>query len=161
MKLERIVVATDFSEPARAALEHAVAIAARYQARLYLFHAIDPRATEDLAGYREGKLEDLYELAERRAREELVAHCAPLGATVPIVECIRIGAPADEVPALKGTLVQVDDAMVAHDWHGARQTLEALLEQVANARQSGTISSVQAARIRAAAHGLLDRLPAP
>jgi predicted lipoprotein len=66
---------------------------------------------------------------------------------------------ADEAPALKGTLVQIDDAMVAHDWQSARQTLDALLEQVANARQSGTISPVQAARIRAAAHKLLDRLP--
>lgn len=66
---------------------------------------------------------------------------------------------ADKAPVLKGTLVQVDDAMVAHDWHSARQTLRGLLDQVANARESGAISPVQAARIRGAAHELLRRLP--
>src|SRR5262249_42977079 len=67
VKLERIVVATDFSEPARAALDRAVALAARFQARLYLFHAVDARGIEDVDAYRDGTLEDLYELAERRA----------------------------------------------------------------------------------------------
>jgi hypothetical protein len=67
--------------------------------------------------------------------------------------------PAQEVPALKGSLVQVDDAMLAHDWHSARQTLRELLEQVANGRESGALSPVQAARIRTAAHRLLHKVP--
>lgn len=97
MKLERIVVATDFSEPARAALERSVAIAARFGARLYLFHAAFARGAVDVEAYRDGTLDDLYELAEQRAREELAALCAPLGASIPIVESIRVGSPADEI----------------------------------------------------------------
>lgn len=99
MRIERIVVATDFSPPARHALEKAVAIAARFQARLYLFHAAFAHGGEDVEAYRDGTLDDLYELAERRAREELQALGHPASASLPIVESIRVGPPADEIVA--------------------------------------------------------------
>jgi nucleotide-binding universal stress UspA family protein len=100
VKIERIVVATDFSAPARAALEQAVAIAVRFRARLYLFHAVDARALDDGEAYERGTpLDGLYQLAERRARDELRKLRAPLDATIPIVESIRLGAAADEVVA--------------------------------------------------------------
>lgn len=105
MHVERIVLATDFSAAARAALEHAIAIAARFRARLYLFHVVDVRDGEGahVLGNEEC-VDEFYELAERRAREELESLRdrvgAPPGAlagAIPIVECVRIGAPSEEV----------------------------------------------------------------
>jgi hypothetical protein len=67
--------------------------------------------------------------------------------------------PGDAVPAMKGALVQVDEALVAHQWPLARQTLHSVLQQAATARRTGTITPSEAARVRAAATRLLSRLP--
>ena len=40
--LRNILLATDFSESSARALDHALGIASRYEAQLYLFHCIDP-----------------------------------------------------------------------------------------------------------------------
>jgi nucleotide-binding universal stress UspA family protein len=106
MHLERLVLATDFSAAARLALEHAVAIATRFQARLYIFHAIDVRDGDSQGN--ESLADDFYELAERRAREELEALRARLGppaihpGPISIVETVRIGAPSDEIVGFAG-----------------------------------------------------------
>lgn len=103
MHLERIVLATDFSAAARLALEHAVAIATRFQARLYIFHAIDVRDGGSQGN--ESLADDFYELTERRAREELEGLRARLGppgvhtGPISIVETVRIGSPSEEIVA--------------------------------------------------------------
>ena len=103
MHLERLVLATDFSPAARLALEHAVAIATRFQARLYIFHAIDVRDGGSQGN--ESLADDFYELTERRAREELEGLRARLGppgvhtGPISIVETVRIGSPSEEIVA--------------------------------------------------------------
>ncbi|HZU99183.1 MAG TPA: universal stress protein, partial [Planctomycetota bacterium] len=104
LELQRMVLATDFSPGARAALEHAIAFAARFGARLYLFHSVEVREKGDPdVPHDPARVDDFYELAERRAREELEALRgrleAPRAAPVSIVECVRIGVPADEIVA--------------------------------------------------------------
>jgi nucleotide-binding universal stress UspA family protein len=101
VKVERIVLATDFSRSARAALEHAIPIAARFGARLYLFHVVDARGTEALgASGTEIQIDEFYEFAEERARAEV----ASLGGAsemrpgdLSIVECVRIGRPNEDI----------------------------------------------------------------
>src|SRR5207248_11355843 len=87
--VEKIVLATDFSAAARAALEHAIALCARFAARLYLFHVVDVRDSEGVHVLgNEARVDDFYELAERRAREELEQIRDRLGgapSSIPIV----------------------------------------------------------------------------
>jgi nucleotide-binding universal stress UspA family protein len=87
--LDVIVAAIDLSEPSRAALEVAAAIAGRHAARLYVVHVVgeENRALPGLA-LQESRLAELYELAQQRAG----------GARV--VECVRLGLPAREIAAL-------------------------------------------------------------
>src|SRR5215471_17486500 len=42
LTLRNILLATDFSEFSRRALDYALGIASRYESRLHLFHCIDP-----------------------------------------------------------------------------------------------------------------------
>jgi nucleotide-binding universal stress UspA family protein len=104
VRLERLVLATDFTDAARGALEHAVALAARFQARLYVFHAIDIQDGDGahVAG-NEHRADEFYELAEKQARAELEAVRGRLAVPgvvpdpIPIVESVRLGSPVDEI----------------------------------------------------------------
>jgi nucleotide-binding universal stress UspA family protein len=95
----RIVLATDFSAPARAALERAAAIAARFGSRLYILHALDePGPVLSTPPLDDGRIDAFFELAEKRTSAERAA----LGSTATppaVIECVRIGKPGDEVPA--------------------------------------------------------------
>lgn len=50
-RIRSILVPTDFSAPAQAAIEYAVQLASQYDARLTLLHVIEPVATPDFAYY--------------------------------------------------------------------------------------------------------------
>jgi nucleotide-binding universal stress UspA family protein len=133
VRLEKIVLATDFSAAARAALDHAIAIAARFGARLYLIHVVDVRSSEgsQVLG-NEAKIDEFYDLAERRAREELAAlsaTCEPDDLpevpepSIPIVECVRIGEPSEEILGF-ATEKEVDLVVVGtHGRTGIRRVL--------------------------------------
>ncbi|HEX6974013.1 MAG TPA: universal stress protein [Vicinamibacterales bacterium] len=65
-KISRVLAAVDFSAPARAAFEHALAVARRHGAKLFVIHAVSPQESFSRAG-RE-RLE-LSTSLRRRARE--------------------------------------------------------------------------------------------
>jgi hypothetical protein len=67
--------------------------------------------------------------------------------------------PGGTVPALKGSLVQVDDALAAKQWQVARGTLDELIREVSTARASGRITTDQADRIQFTAKVLRSQLP--
>lgn len=72
MPFKRLLVPTDFSASADAALDHAVSIAGRFQATLHLLHVVnDPGAGLYGLGDAEVKLDRLKQKAESRARERL------------------------------------------------------------------------------------------
>lgn len=72
MTFKRLLVPTDFSASADAALDHAVSMAGRFQASLHLLHVVnDPGAGLYGLGDAEVKLNRLKQKAESRARERL------------------------------------------------------------------------------------------
>jgi nucleotide-binding universal stress UspA family protein len=72
MTFKRLLVPTDFSASADAALDHAVSMAGRFQASLHLLHVVnDPGAGLYGLGDAEVKLDRLKQKAESRARERL------------------------------------------------------------------------------------------
>ena len=73
--------------------------------------------------------------------------------------CGGPSSPGDSVPALRGSLVQVDDAVSAHQWALARRRIDALLRTTRSAERSGKITAGQARRIEDAARRLRDRIP--
>lgn len=93
--IERVLIATDFSECARRAADRGARLAARWRARLHLLHAVDTAATAGDAGEwaRRGQLRLRQTLAAalERERERLsaVAECtsalleAPLHRSLP------------------------------------------------------------------------------
>ena len=72
MTFQRLLVPTDFSVHADAALGHAVSPADRFDAVLHLLHVInDPRAGWYGLGDAEVQIDRLKEMAESRAHERL------------------------------------------------------------------------------------------
>lgn len=72
MLFKRLLVPTDFSASADAALNHAVSMAGRFQASLHLLHVVnDPGAGLYGLGDAEVKLDQLKQQAESKARERL------------------------------------------------------------------------------------------
>jgi len=72
MPFNRVLVPTDFSAGADAALDHAVSMAGRFQASLHLLHVVnDPGAGLYGLGEAELRMDRLKEEAEKRARERL------------------------------------------------------------------------------------------
>lgn len=72
MTFNRVLVPTDFSASASAALDHAVSIAGRFQASLHLLHVVnDPGAGLYGLGEAEVRMDRLKEQAESKARERL------------------------------------------------------------------------------------------
>jgi hypothetical protein len=67
--------------------------------------------------------------------------------------------PGGTVPALKGSLVQVDDAIAAKHWQVARETLDELVAESTTAHASGRITAKQADRIQFTAKLLRSQLP--
>ena len=70
--LRQILVATDFSEASRAAVDRADALASAFDAQLHLLHVVDRPLHEPWVGYAPaGELVDLIERLQREARVRL------------------------------------------------------------------------------------------
>ncbi len=82
LRIDRILVPIDFSEPAEQALDHAAELARTYEAQLWLLHVVEEPAFPSFYGAGAmalyGKLPDL----DRRARAALAERAAGLGETV-------------------------------------------------------------------------------
>lgn len=70
MKIESILVPTDFSETANHAVEQALELAIRSRAKLHLFHVVEPKV-ESWSGGVAGSLRDYLQGLERDAEQSL------------------------------------------------------------------------------------------
>jgi nucleotide-binding universal stress UspA family protein len=102
---ERILVPTDGSAAARAAVEHAVDLASRYDATVHALYVVDIEATnlalgtEQVERLRRGKLDEMPELRARADdATDYVAEVAA-GDGVPVEEHVRVGYPARSIRA--------------------------------------------------------------
>lgn len=97
--LKKILVATDFSEPSRLAIETARSFAQAFQAELHLLHVVADLLHEPWVGYAPAvKFADLVEQFEARARVRLQGLVAPDDlARGRVVIATVVGHPADEI----------------------------------------------------------------
>jgi nucleotide-binding universal stress UspA family protein len=99
MTLKTILVATDFSDSAQAALEHGRGLAAAFNASLHLLHVVTEPLQEVWAGYAPGAaLVDILEDQQAHARTCL-ARLVPEGdvATGSVTVATAWGDPSDEI----------------------------------------------------------------
>lgn len=98
--LRTIVLSVDASSSSRA-IEYATALAASHGSRLYVFYAMS-RLAGALPPFLNGgsSIDALFDLAERRFREETTKRAPPSSSESPLIECMRFGSkPAEEVVA--------------------------------------------------------------
>jgi nucleotide-binding universal stress UspA family protein len=123
--LRRILVATDFSETSAAALRYGVALARRFAAQLYLFHAVGDPGEAAETEYPIGLFEAMHNAAHDRLRQllsadelrELEPHCA-----------MRVGPAADEIVRYAA---DCDIDLIVMGTHGREGMARALLGSVA------------------------------
>jgi len=123
--LRRILVATDFGETSTAALQYGVGLAQRFDAELYLFHAIDHQSDAVDAEYPVGLLETMHNTAHDHLRRlvsadelcELEPHCA-----------VRVGPAADEIVRYAN---DCDVDLIVMGTHGREGMMRALMGSVA------------------------------
>src|SRR6056297_99788 len=101
---ENILIPTDGSETAKAAVDHAVDHAQRYGARLHALYVVDIDAvnfglgTEQVDRIRQGKFGEMTELKERAEAATGVVADAAAEHDVEVREEIRAGTPHDVMP---------------------------------------------------------------
>jgi universal stress protein A len=102
MKLRRILVATDFSDLARAAAGEAGRLAAEHGASLLVVHVLQPTAQVVTVSVPGVSLPDLDAELLRGCEEQLEALCAALGSErgVPVRAILRAGRPSVEILAV-------------------------------------------------------------
>jgi nucleotide-binding universal stress UspA family protein len=101
-RLERIVLAFDFDAVTAPAIDCAVRLAARTDARLYLLHALElgARDASPETAPEVEKASELFDLADDRIQRRLSELRGEEAAgDFPTVECLRFGRPAEEVAA--------------------------------------------------------------
>lgn len=99
MTLKHILVATDFSEASRAALDRADTLASAFDARLHLLHVVDEPFHESWAGYTPaGAFANLLERLQGEARRHLEDEASRIGISAErIVLATTWGDPGDEI----------------------------------------------------------------
>jgi nucleotide-binding universal stress UspA family protein len=128
MKMDTILVATDFSQRALAAADWAVAMAGALGARIVLAHVYDL----PIVGFPDGSLLVDARTAARLSDEAQAALDAELdrlkGHGVNIEGSLRQGDPREVIPALAST---VGAGLIAAGSHGRRGVARALLGSMA------------------------------
>jgi hypothetical protein len=66
---------------------------------------------------------------------------------IAIASCGSTAPPGELAPALRTQLAQIDDALANQDYARARQSLDGLVEQTTQARNSNRITVEQADRV--------------
>lgn len=125
-----ILVPTDFSLAAEAALDHALALAAKLDAKVYVMHAFEL----PMMGLPDGVLVATAEIASRvvqQAETDLAACVAKRkGSNVSITPLLRQNDPREAVLA---AAEEVDADLVIMGTHGRRGIARALIGSVAEA----------------------------
>ena len=128
MKIDTILVATDFSEQARAAAEWAMSMAGALGARVVLVHVYDL----PIVGFPDGSLLVDAQTATRLSEEAQAALDAELarlqGRGVKVEGVLRQGDPREIIPALA---LSLGAGLVAAGSHGRRGVARALLGSMA------------------------------
>jgi nucleotide-binding universal stress UspA family protein len=73
ISIQRILLATDFDEVTRAALHHSLAIARRYEARIYLMHVVRAESRSMFSGDYRRAMDDAWRDAQRHMTDLLIA----------------------------------------------------------------------------------------
>jgi nucleotide-binding universal stress UspA family protein len=132
MTPRRILVPTDFSASAGAALDHAVALADRFRAPLFLLHVV-PDASSDPYGLgdAEVQIDRLKEQAEAAAQAQL-ADLAPDFAAQEVQTDVVQNPEGDVVDAIEEYVVESAIDLVVMGTHGRRGIGRLVLGSVAN-----------------------------
>jgi len=92
---ETILVPTDGSACAVAAAEHAVDLAARYDATVHALYVVDVRMSPVTSGMDHDEIRELFEASSEDPARDVVAQAERAG--VPAVEAIEVGVPHEVV----------------------------------------------------------------
>jgi nucleotide-binding universal stress UspA family protein len=126
VKLQRILVATDFSAGALGALEQALSLAERFQSRIFLVHAIPTGALRYVAP---AGIDDAIRQAKRFAAEEMQGLVDKLGCANLVQQQILCG---EEVwPMLQEFAAAQDIDLIVLGTHGRTGSEKRLLGPVA------------------------------
>ncbi|WP_049981943.1 universal stress protein [Halolamina rubra] len=131
---DNILVPTDGSDTAEAAVDRAVDLAAKYDATVHALYVIDVDAvnyslgTEQVDRIRQGHLDDMPEV--KQAADEATGYVADAAtaAGVPAEEHVRAGQPAR---AIRSAIDELDADLVVMGSHGRSGISRALLGSVA------------------------------
>lgn len=124
INMQRILVPTDFSDTSAAALRYAIALARRFDARLYFLHVSDASVAADAAYPIE-----LFETLENAAHDRLRRLLPEKEAKELQPACtMRIGVPADEIVRYAE---QHGIDLIVMGTHGREGVMRAMLGSVA------------------------------
>jgi nucleotide-binding universal stress UspA family protein len=122
--IQKILVPVDFSKCSLAGVKYAALLAARFRARLHLFHAIDPYA-ETIGGERiPGETMSLMDAVREVTRRQMdrLTQSAILAGVAWETE-IRVGTPVDEICSKTGGDGVHVIVLSTHGYSGVRQAL--------------------------------------
>ena len=132
MDLRRVLVPTDFSSPADAALSHAVSMADRFGATLHLLHVVtDPRAGWYGLGDAEVQIDRLKSEAEAQARDRL-DDMARDSSAVEVQTAVTQRLNQDVADAIREYVAGHSIDLVVMGTHGRRGVGRLVLGSVAN-----------------------------
>lgn len=123
MKMEKIVVATDFSDASRAALELGCKLSAETGARLLIVHVESPEVI-----YGAEELDALPHPVENAIARQLLDQVAPTESQVPFERHLLTGSPADEIVRFAE---QASADLIVVGTHGRSGAIRLLLGSVA------------------------------
>ncbi|MEO6420848.1 MAG: universal stress protein [Polyangiaceae bacterium] len=127
LELRTILVPVDFTETSDRALDYAVALAAKFQAKVFVMHAyeIPIYGFPDGAFVATGDVAARLATAAEKALDSLVRSRSDAG--VPIVAALRTGVPWEEANAYAS---EIDADLIVIGTHGRRGLARALLGSV-------------------------------
>lgn len=124
MKVNAILVATDFSDCACAAFQAAKSLGQRFGAKLILLHVINQRIVERLVDYLKVQEDSLIPELKEQAQQQLsafLAHCDPDGLAVESL--VTLGIPFQEIAVIARDLA-VDLVVLGGYGRGGRGRIE-------------------------------------
>jgi len=108
MKLQAILVATDFSDCSGAAFQTAAQLAKTFQAKIILFHVISLKRVKVLSEHLEQEPETLVAMLRKRAQEQLAEFLKRWNsADLEVESLVSVGMPFQEI-AVKARDLAVD-----------------------------------------------------
>lgn len=101
MKMQAILVATDFSDCSGAAFQTAASLARTFQAKIILLHVINLKRVATLADYLGREPEALVQELRERAQKQLTEFLARWNSQgLPVETIVAVGAPFQEIAVI-------------------------------------------------------------